>query len=75
MQALWAIRELQSSGVTVLRLFGAGVTTDFTYVKKYGTAGADGTTWPNGTYMPKNSSCSSGSCFVNSVCSKVPPSN
>ncbi len=46
--ALWAIRELQKSGVTVMRTFGAGVTTDFKMILQPGTAGADGKTWPNG---------------------------
>lgn len=45
---LWAIKQLQKSGVTVVRFFGAGVTTDFRMIKTPGTAGADGKTWPNG---------------------------
>jgi hypothetical protein len=46
---LWAIKQLQKSGVTVVRFFGGGVTTDFQMIKTPGTAGANGKTWPNGT--------------------------
>lgn len=45
---LWAIKQLKKSGVTVVRFFGGGVTTDFKMIKTPGTAGANGKTWPNG---------------------------
>ena len=45
---LWAIKQLKKSGVTVVRFFGGGVTTDFKMIKTPGTNGANGKTWPNG---------------------------
>ena len=46
--ALWAIREMQQSNLTVLRVFGTGADPTFAFVTEPGTAGADGTTWPDG---------------------------
>jgi hypothetical protein len=48
---LWAIKQLKKSGVTVVRFFGGGVTTDFKMIKTPGTAGANGKTWPNGVLL------------------------
>ena len=45
---LYAIREMQQSNVTVIRIFGTGADDRFPLVLQPGTAGADGKTWPNG---------------------------
>jgi len=50
--ALWAIREMQQSNLTVLRVFGTGADSTFAFVTEPGTAGADGTTWPDGALTP-----------------------
>lgn len=47
---LWAIRQLHKANVTVVRMFGGGVTPDVPMMVQPGTAGADGKTWPNGKY-------------------------
>lgn len=55
--ALWAIREMQQSNLTVLRVFGTGADSTFAFVTEPGTAGADGTTWPDGAFIPAYSRC------------------
>ena len=52
---LWAIKQLKKSGVTVVRFFGGGVTTDFKMIKTPGTNGANGKTWPNGVLLQLSS--------------------
>ena len=49
--ALWAIRQLHAANVTVLRIFAGGVSSSFYMIEQPGTAGADGTTWPNGELL------------------------
>ena len=39
---------LQTSNLTVLRVFGTGADSTFPLTLQPGTAGADGKTWPNG---------------------------
>ena len=46
--ALWAIRQMQTSNLTVLRVFGTGADPSFPFVVRPGTASADGKTWPDG---------------------------
>ena len=40
--------SVQTSNLTVLRVFGTGADTSFQLTLQPGTAGADGKTWPNG---------------------------